>query len=121
MRTQVAEMLGVEFPICAFSHCRDVVAAVSKAGGFGVLGAVGHSPEMLETELTWIEENTDGRPYGVDLLLPPKYVGAEDGGIDAKQVRALLPEECFLPKTVPEKARQISIKRIKTNRRDLGE
>ncbi|HET6915987.1 MAG TPA: nitronate monooxygenase family protein [Acidimicrobiales bacterium] len=93
MRTQVAEMLGVEFPICAFSHCRDVVAAVSKAGGFGVLGAVGHSPEMLETELTWIEENTDGRPYGVDLLLPPKYVGAEDGGIDAKQVRALLPEE----------------------------
>jgi len=86
-------MLGVEFPICAFSHCRDVVAAVSKAGGLGVLGAVGHSPEMLETELTWIEENTDGRPYGVDLLLPPKYVGAEDGGIDAKQVRALLPKE----------------------------
>ena len=93
MRTQVAEMLGVEFPICAFSHCRDVVAAVSKAGGFGVLGAVGHSPEMLETELSWIEENTDGRPYGVDLLLPPKYVGADEGGIDAKQVRALLPDE----------------------------
>ena len=86
-------MLGVEFPICAFSHCRDVVAAVSKAGGFGVLGAVGHSPELLETELTWIEENTDGKPYGVDLLLPPKYVGAEDGGIDAKQIRALFPDE----------------------------
>ena len=33
-------MLGVEFPICAFSHCRDVVAAVSNAGGFGILGAV---------------------------------------------------------------------------------
>jgi NAD(P)H-dependent flavin oxidoreductase YrpB (nitropropane dioxygenase family) len=93
MRTSVAELLGVEFPICAFSHCRDVVAAVSKVGGFGVLGAVGHSPELLDTELTWIEEQTDGRPYGVDLLLPPKYVGAEDGGIDAKAVRALLPEE----------------------------
>lgn len=93
MRTQASDILGVEFPICAFSHCRDVVAAVSSAGGFGILGAVGHSPEMLETELTWIEENTDGRPYGVDLLLPPKYVGSEEGGIGAQQVRALLPDE----------------------------
>ncbi|MGH3555388.1 MAG: nitronate monooxygenase, partial [Mycobacterium sp.] len=93
MRTRVAEMLGVEFPICAFSHCRDVVAAVSNAGGFGILGAVAHSPQRLETELTWIEEQTGGKPYGVDVLLPPKYVGAESGGIDAGQVRALLPEE----------------------------
>jgi NAD(P)H-dependent flavin oxidoreductase YrpB (nitropropane dioxygenase family) len=91
MRTRVAELLGVEFPICAFSHCRDVVAAVSKAGGFGVLGAVAHSPERLETELSWIEQQTGGRPYGVDLLLPPRYVGAEAGGIDPQQVRALLP------------------------------
>ena len=86
-------MLGVEFPICAFSHCRDVVAAVSNAGGFGVLGAVAHSPQRLETELTWIEEQTGGKPYGVDLLLPPKYVGVEQGGIDTKQARELLPEE----------------------------
>ncbi|WP_428340083.1 NAD(P)H-dependent flavin oxidoreductase [Mycobacterium sp.] len=93
MRTRVADMLGVEFPICAFSHCRDVVAAVSNAGGFGVLGAVAHSPERLETELSWIEEQTAGRPYGVDLLLPPKYVGAERGGIDSTQVEELLPEE----------------------------
>jgi NAD(P)H-dependent flavin oxidoreductase YrpB (nitropropane dioxygenase family) len=93
MRTRVAELLGVEFPICAFSHCRDVVAAVSNAGGFGILGAVAHSPERLQTELTWIEEQTGGKPYGVDLLLPPKYVGVEQGGIDAQQVRALLPEE----------------------------
>jgi NAD(P)H-dependent flavin oxidoreductase YrpB (nitropropane dioxygenase family) len=93
MRTRVAEMLGVEFPICAFSHCRDVVAAVSNAGGFGILGAVAHSPERLETELTWIEEQTAGKPYGVDLLLPHKYVGAEQGGIDTRQARELLPEE----------------------------
>ena len=86
-------MLGVEFPICAFSHCRDVVAAVSNAGGFGILGAVAHSPQRLETELTWIEEQTGGKPYGVDLLLPPKYVGVERGGIDVKQARELLPEE----------------------------
>jgi NAD(P)H-dependent flavin oxidoreductase YrpB (nitropropane dioxygenase family) len=93
MRTRVAEMLGVEFPICAFSHCRDVVAAVTNAGGFGILGAVAHSPQGLQNELTWIEEQTGGKPYGVDLLLPPKYVGAEQGGIDAKQARELLPEE----------------------------
>ena len=93
MRTRVADLLGVEFPICAFSHCRDVVAAVSNAGGFGILGAVAHSPARLDTELSWIEEQTGGKPYGVDLLLPPKYVGAEQGGIDAHQVRALLPDE----------------------------
>lgn len=93
MRTRAAELLGVEFPICAFSHCRDVVAAVTNAGGFGVLGAVAHSPQRLDSELSWIEQQTGGKPYGVDLLLPPKYVGAESGGIDAGQVRELLPEE----------------------------
>ncbi|OBH19323.1 MULTISPECIES: nitronate monooxygenase family protein [unclassified Mycobacterium] len=93
MRTRVAEMLGVEFPICAFSHCRDVVAAVTNAGGFGILGAVAHSPQRLQNELTWIEEQTGGKPFGVDLLLPPKYVGSDEGGIDAKQARARLPEE----------------------------
>src|ERR1700753_82756 len=93
MQTGGARMLGVEFPICAFSHCRDVVAAVSNAGGFGVLGAVAHSPERLDAELTWIEEQTGGKPYGVDLLLPPKYVDAEQGGIDATQARELVPEQ----------------------------
>jgi NAD(P)H-dependent flavin oxidoreductase YrpB (nitropropane dioxygenase family) len=93
MRTRVSDLLGVEFPIVAFSHCRDVVAAVSKAGGFGVLGAVGHTPELLDRELAWIAEQAGGRPFGVDLLLPPKYVGAEEGGIDAGQIRAMLPEQ----------------------------
>src|SRR6201985_1332203 len=93
MRTRIAEMLGVEFPICAFSHCRDVVAAVSNAGGFGVLGAVAHSPERLHTELTWIEEHTNEKPYGGDLLLPHKDVGGGSGGIDTRQARELLPEE----------------------------
>ncbi len=86
-------MLGVEFPICAFSHCRDVVAAVTNAGGFGILGAVAHSPQRLHNELTWIEEQTDGKPYGVDLLLPAKYVGSDTGGVDPKQARDLFPQE----------------------------
>ncbi|GAA3559085.1 nitronate monooxygenase family protein [Nonomuraea rosea] len=70
MRTAICERLGVEFPLFAFSHCRDVVAAVTNAGGFGVLGAVAYSPDQLDTELTWIDERVGGRPYGVDVLVP---------------------------------------------------
>ena len=93
MQNRVCELLGIEFPILAFSHCRDVIAAVTNAGGFGVLGAVAHSPEQLEIDLAWIEEHVKGRPYGVDLLLPAKYAGAEEGGHDRNAVRALLPPE----------------------------
>jgi NAD(P)H-dependent flavin oxidoreductase YrpB (nitropropane dioxygenase family) len=70
MRTPVCDRFGLEFPIFAFSHCRDVVAAVSRAGGMGVLGALYFTPEELEIELAWIDEHVDGRPYGVDLVMP---------------------------------------------------
>jgi len=93
MRTRVSDLLGVEFPILAFSHCRDVVAAVTNAGGFGVLGAVAHTPERLDIDLRWIEEQTKGRPYGVDLLLPAKYAGADEGGLDREAISHLLPPE----------------------------
>jgi NAD(P)H-dependent flavin oxidoreductase YrpB (nitropropane dioxygenase family) len=93
VRTAACDLLGIEFPILAFSHCRDVVAEVTKAGGMGVLGAVAHTPEQLDIDLRWIEEQVGGRPYGVDLLLPQKFVGAEAGGLDREHVRALLPPE----------------------------
>lgn len=93
MKTAVADMLGVEYPILAFSHCRDVVAAVTNAGGFGVLGAVAHTPTQLEIDLTWIDEHVGGKPYGVDLLLPQKYEGADQGGLDRETLRQLLPPE----------------------------
>jgi NAD(P)H-dependent flavin oxidoreductase YrpB (nitropropane dioxygenase family) len=73
MHTEVCDRLGIEYPIFAFSHCRDVVAAVTNAGGFGVLGAVAHTPDSLDMELTWIDEQTRGKPYGVDLLLPVNF------------------------------------------------
>src|SRR5690606_6040201 len=66
----IQEMTGVEFPLFAFSHCRDVVAAVSRAGGFGVLGGSSFTPETLEQELAWIDDHVDGKPYGVDILIP---------------------------------------------------
>ncbi len=67
---RVCEMTGAEFPLFAFSHCRDVVAAVSKAGGFGVFGATRFSPDQLEEELAWIDAHVDGALYGVDVLVP---------------------------------------------------
>lgn len=73
MRSAVTEMLGIEFPLIAFSHCRDVVAEVSKAGGFGIFGAAGIGPGKLEAELAWIDDHVDGKPYGVDLIVPMRY------------------------------------------------
>lgn len=93
MRTPICDSLGIEFPIFAFSHCRDVVAAVSRAGGFGVLGALAFSPEQLELELKWIDANVDGRPYGVDIVIPASYVGRDQGDLGADQLRDLIPEE----------------------------
>ena len=95
MRTEICEKLGIEFPIFAFTHCRDVVAAVSNAGGIGVLGAVGFTPEQLETELKWIDEHCD-KPYGVDIVIPGKYEGQGDqldAGELEKKLAAMIPDE----------------------------
>ena len=93
MRTAVTDMLGIDVPIFAFSHCRDVVAAVSKAGGLGVLGAVAHSPEQLEIDLRWIEDEVGDKPYGVDLIVPAKYAGDEGGGYTLEDIVRLIPAE----------------------------
>jgi NAD(P)H-dependent flavin oxidoreductase YrpB (nitropropane dioxygenase family) len=97
MRNRLTETLGIEFPIFAFSHCRDVVAAVTNAGGMGVLGALAFSPDQLELELRWLDEHTGGRPYGVDVVMPVKTVdrdeGLHDTGDLAGQLQAMIPQE----------------------------
>ncbi len=92
MKSRVCDMFGIEFPLFAFSHCRDVVAEVSKAGGFGVLGAAGHTPETLDIELTWIDEHIDGKPYGVDLIVPTS-IADKEGTRTAAEVEAAIPAE----------------------------
>ena len=78
MKTDICKKLAIEYPIFAFTHCRDVVVAVSKAGGIGVLGAVGYSPEQLKEELDWIDEHIGDYPYGVDTVIPQKYEGMDE-------------------------------------------
>jgi NAD(P)H-dependent flavin oxidoreductase YrpB (nitropropane dioxygenase family) len=95
MRTRLCDEFGIDLPIFAFSHCRDVVAAVSRAGGMGVLGALAFSPDQLEIELKWIDEHVDGKPYGVDVVMPASYAGA--GEIDpehmADELERMIPEQ----------------------------
>ena len=93
MKTAITELFGIDVPILAFTHCRDVVAAVTKAGGMGVLGAVAHSPEQLEIDLDWIETEVHGRPYGIDLIVPAKYAGSDAGGYTLDDIRKLIPAE----------------------------
>lgn len=87
-------MLDVEFPILAFSHCRDVVAAVSRAGGMGVLGVTAHTPEQLEIDCAWIEKEIGaGKSYGVDVIIPQKYTGREEGGLSKEALAGMIPAE----------------------------
>lgn len=92
MRTTLAEEMGLEFPIFAFTHCRDVAAAVSKAGGLGVFGVAAHALDDLKMELAWIEKEVGDKPYGVDLLLPARFAGSDRGGFDAGELDARIPD-----------------------------
>lgn len=87
------DRLGAEYPVFAFTHSHVCCAEVSRAGGVGVLGGTSHTPEQLDEELTWIERHVDGRPFGVDLLVPATLAGASNGQVDRDRVQALVPEE----------------------------
>ena len=95
MKTPICEMFDIEFPLIAFTHCRDVVVAVSKAGGMGVFGAVAHPPDRLEEELRWIDEHIEGRPYGIDLIVPNKMAEVSVGGLNRDKVEAAIPQGYF--------------------------
>src|SRR6202049_4692552 len=93
MKSPICEMLGIEFPLLAFSHCRDVVAAVSRAGGFGVLGATTHSPDTIEQELKWIDDHVNGKPYGLDVLIPENISTDGEKDVTWKSLEARIPNE----------------------------
>lgn len=92
MKSPICDLLGIEFPLIAFSHCRDVVVEVSKAGGIGVLGAARYTAETLEIELNWIDEHIDGKPYGVDLIAPTSMAVTEEND-SPEEIRKRVPQE----------------------------
>ena len=92
MHTPLCDQLDIDLPIFAFTHCRDVVVEVSKAGGMGILGAANFSPEQLEVELKWIDDHIDGKPYGVDLIAPTTMAN-KDESATPEELDAMVPEE----------------------------
>lgn len=94
MYTKLANKLGIDFPIFAFTHCRDVVAAVTNSGGIGVLGATGFTPEKLQIELDWIDDKVGNKPYGVDVIIPRRFEGRGEADIEKQRamVKAAIPQ-----------------------------
>lgn len=76
-KNKLSDLFGISAPLIGFSRSPGVVAAVTNEGGLGVLAASGYTPKELDAQLTWIEEQIDGRPYGVDLLIPEKFTSAD--------------------------------------------
>lgn len=92
MKPAICEQFGIDFPLFAFSHCRDVVAAVTNAGGLGVLGATAYTPETLDQELAWIDDHVGGKSYGVDLIVPAKFEGKGEN-LARGELAARIPED----------------------------
>ncbi|MGW1322900.1 NAD(P)H-dependent flavin oxidoreductase [Streptomyces antibioticus] len=89
MQTELSKQLGVEHAVFGFTPFPAVAAAISRAGGFGVLGAVRYTaPDELERDLDWIEAHVGGRPYGLDVVMPARKVE----GVTEADVEAMIPE-----------------------------
>jgi NAD(P)H-dependent flavin oxidoreductase YrpB (nitropropane dioxygenase family) len=90
MQTELSKRLGIEHAVFGFTPFPAVAAAISRAGGFGVLGAVRYTaPDDLRRDLDWIEAHVDGRPYGLDVVMPAKKVE----GVTEADIEAMIPEE----------------------------
>ena len=101
MRTELCDRFGIEYPIFVFTPSEKVAAAVTRAGGLGMLGCVRfNDADDLETVLQWMDENTDGKPYGVDIVMPAK-VPTEGTSVD---INKLIPQSHrdFVDKTLAD-------------------
>jgi NAD(P)H-dependent flavin oxidoreductase YrpB (nitropropane dioxygenase family) len=92
VKPALCEQFGIDFPLFAFSHCRDVVAAVTNAGGFGVLGATAYTPELLNQELSWIDDHVGGKSYGIDLIVPARFEGKGEN-LSRAELAGRIPED----------------------------
>jgi NAD(P)H-dependent flavin oxidoreductase YrpB (nitropropane dioxygenase family) len=92
VKPAICEQFGIDFPLFAISHCRDVVAAVTNAGGFGVLGATAFTPQQLDQELSWIDDHVGAKSYGVDLIVPAKFEGKGEN-LSRGELASRIPED----------------------------
>jgi NAD(P)H-dependent flavin oxidoreductase YrpB (nitropropane dioxygenase family) len=85
LKTELCDILGIEYPVISAGMGPtllgektgapvELVAAVSNAGGCGVLGASAHSIPRLREDIRTIKSMTD-KPFGVDILLPKNVAG----------------------------------------------
>ncbi|KAA0232549.1 MAG: putative monooxygenase [Acidimicrobiales bacterium] len=88
LHTKLCDLLGIEFPVIAFTHCKDVAVALINAGGFAVLGEAMHTPEDIAADIAWIRERVDGKKFGIDLVLPASV--PPSGSVE--QLMAEIPE-----------------------------
>ncbi|HEY9313846.1 nitronate monooxygenase family protein [Williamsia sp.] len=101
MRTSLSDEFGIQYPIFGFTPSEHVAAAISRAGGLGVLGCVRfNEAEELDATLDWMRENTDGKPFGVDVVMPAK-IPTEGSQID---LDAMIPPEhrAFVERTLDD-------------------
>ena len=101
MRSPLCDAFGIDHPIFAFTPSEHVAAAVSRAGGLGVLGCVRfNDTDELEQTLSWLDDNTDGKPYGVDVVMPMR-VPTEGTSVD---LQAMIPPEhlTFVERTLQQ-------------------
>jgi NAD(P)H-dependent flavin oxidoreductase YrpB (nitropropane dioxygenase family) len=101
MHTSLCDTLDIELPIVGFTPSEHVAAAISRAGGLGVLGCVRfNDAEELDKVLTWMDEHTGGKPYGVDIVMPAR-IPAEGTSTDLTK---LIPDEhrAFVDRTLEE-------------------
>ncbi|MFN8036467.1 MAG: nitronate monooxygenase [Acidimicrobiia bacterium] len=88
LHTKLCDLLGIEYPVIAFTHCKDVAVSVINAGGFAVLGEAMHTPDDIAADIAWIRDRVDGKPFGIDLVLPASVPPA--GSVD--ELMSKIPE-----------------------------
>ena len=89
LHTPLCDKLGIEYPIVAFTHCKDVAVAVINSGGFAVLGEALHTPDHIAADIKWIRERIGGKPFGIDLVLPSSV--PEEKSVE--ELLAMIPAE----------------------------
>jgi NAD(P)H-dependent flavin oxidoreductase YrpB (nitropropane dioxygenase family) len=100
LHTKLCDQLGIEYPIVAFTHCKDVAVAVINSGGFAVLGEAMHTPESIAADIKWIRDRVRGKPFGVDLVLPASV--PPTGSVDELMAK-IPPEQREFARRIKEK------------------